>query len=215
MRFPPDTLAAVADARIDLAFRRWDRPRARPGGSQRTPIGVIGFESVQAVSREQVTEAEARRAGFATRDELLAFLDHRLEGDIYRVQLRVAGPDPRIALRQTIPNDEEAAEIEQRLARLDRMSTHGPWTRAVLQAIRDQPGRRAGDLAAEMGRPRLPFKADVRKLKELGLTESLEVGYRLSPRGSAILERLAVTHGSVGGAAPRRPPIRRPRPAGH
>jgi ribosomal protein S19E (S16A) len=29
----------------------------------------------------------------------------------------------------------------------------------------------------------------VRKLKELGLTESLEVGYRLSPRGRALLDR--------------------------
>jgi hypothetical protein len=190
MRFPPDTLAAVADGRIDLAFRRWERPRAREGGGQRTPVGVIGFESVNAVSREQVSDEEARRAGFATRDELLTFLDNRTEGDIYRVQLRLAGPDPRIALRETIPDQNEAAEIIQGLSRLDRLSTYGPWTRAVLEAIRDQPGRRAGDLAAEMGRPRLPFKMDVRKLKELGLTESLAIGYRLSPRGEAVAERL-------------------------
>jgi hypothetical protein len=191
MRFPPDTLTAVAEGRIDLAFRRWERPRAMEGGAQRTPVGVIGFESVQVVSREDVSDDEARRAGFSTRGELLAFLDHRIEGDIYRVQLRLAGPDPRIALRESIPDEHEAGEIEQRLARLDRLSTHGPWTRAVLEAIRDQPGRRAGDLAAEMDRPRLPFKADVRKLKELGLTESLEIGYRLSARGEAVLERLS------------------------
>jgi hypothetical protein len=30
----------------------------------------------------------------------------------------------------------------------------------------------------------------VRKLKELGLTESLLVGYRLSPRGRALLDQL-------------------------
>jgi hypothetical protein len=35
------------------------------------------------------------------------------------------------------------------------------------------------------------FKTDVRKLKGLGLTESLEVGYRLPPRGQAWLERTA------------------------
>jgi predicted transcriptional regulator len=34
------------------------------------------------------------------------------------------------------------------------------------------------------------FKANVRKLKALGLTESLEVGYRLSPRGEAVLRKL-------------------------
>ncbi len=35
-----------------------------------------------------------------------------------------------------------------------------------------------------------PFKVDVRKFKEMGLTESLDVGYRLSPRGRAVLARL-------------------------
>jgi hypothetical protein len=35
-----------------------------------------------------------------------------------------------------------------------------------------------------------PFKRNVRKLKELGLTESLEVGYRLSPRGQAFMKTL-------------------------
>jgi hypothetical protein len=46
---------------------------------------------------------------------------------------------------------------------------------------------RAEDLAHSVGREKQPFKLDVRKLKELGLTESLEIGYRLSPRGEAVL----------------------------
>jgi len=66
-------------------------------------------------------------------------------------------------------------------------STHGPWTIRVLRLIADNPGRRAPDLAAGEGRETLPFKADVRKLKELGLTESLAVGYRVSPRGTVVL----------------------------
>jgi hypothetical protein len=64
-----------------------------------------------------------------------------------------------------------------------------PWTIATLRLIGDRPGVRAGDLAAAAGRERHPFKTDVRKLKELGLTESLEVGYRLSSRGRALLGR--------------------------
>jgi hypothetical protein len=56
--------------------------------------------------------------------------------------------------------------------------------------IRDRPGVRAADLAGDFGRETLPFKRDVRRLKELGLTESLEVGYRLSPRGRAFLATL-------------------------
>ena len=50
-----------------------------------------------------------------------------------------------------------------------------------------RPATRAPELAAELGRETAPFKADVRKLKELGLTESLDRGYRLSPRGQAYL----------------------------
>jgi hypothetical protein len=46
---------------------------------------------------------------------------------------------------------------------------------------------RAPDLAAVLGRETLPFKRDVRRLKELGLTISLPVGYELSPRGRAYL----------------------------
>lgn len=214
MRFPPDTLAAVAQGRIDLAFRRWERPRARAGGEQRTGIGVVAFDEVRAVTRDEVTDEEARRAGFNARDELLAFLDRRAVGDIYRVSLRLAGPDPRVALRDTAPDAGEALQIERRLRRLDAASSHGPWTRGVLEAIAAHPGRRAADLAADLGRERLPFKLDVRKLKELGLTESLPIGYRLSLRGRSILERPAVNGRGDGSAAPRRSPNRPRRPAG-
>jgi hypothetical protein len=191
MLFPPATLAAIAEGRVDLAFRRWDRPRVKAGARQRTPVGVIAFDAVERVDREQLTTEDARRAGFASRDELLSFLDRRASGTIYRVTLRLLGPDPRVALRESLPDEREIVEIERRLARLDLASRHGPWTLAVLEAIGAQPGVRAGDLASQFARERMPFKIDVRKLKELGLTESLEVGYRLSPRGRAVLERLS------------------------
>lgn len=107
---------------------------------------------------------------------------------IWRVELRYAGDDPRIALRSKgeLSSDERAALLE-RLDRLDRASRSGPWTRKVLALIEANPARRAPDLAAELGRETQSFKRDVRKLKELGLTESLEVGYRLAPRGVALL----------------------------
>jgi hypothetical protein len=178
---------------------------------------VVGFEAVEVVPRRAITAAAAHRAGFAHRGDLLAFLDRRTSGRIYRIQLRVVGPDPRVALRDELPDAAALAEIERRLARLDRASPHGPWTLAVLRAIAANPERRAGDLAAELGRKRLPFKVDVRKLKELGLTESLPIGYRLSPRGRAVLAHLEAAE--VSGRAttaewPRRRATRRPRPAG-
>jgi hypothetical protein len=190
MELSNDCLAGLADGRIDLAFRRWEKPRVKVGGRQRTPIGVVGFDAVEAVPRSAVTAAAARRAGFDMRKDLIRFLDRRSVGEIYRIQLRVVGPDPRVALREELPDATALADIERRLARLDRASPHGPWTLGVLRAIAANPERRAGDLAAEFGRPRLPFKVDVRKLKELGLTESLSIGYRLSPRGAAVLAHL-------------------------
>jgi hypothetical protein len=184
------TLRAIADGTVTQAFRRWDTPRVRAGGRQRTALGVIAFDAVEPVKREVLTDADAVAAGFESRDALVSMLDRREHGTIYRVRLRVAGPDPRVRLREQTPGPSELAEITDRLARLDRVSHHGPWTRAVLEAIAEHPGERAVDLAARFGREKLPFKLDVRKLKELGLTESLRPGYRLSPRGRAVRDAL-------------------------
>jgi hypothetical protein len=182
--------AGLADGTVRCTFRRWRRPLARPGGRYRTPAGVLEVDAVTVVDPAGITDEDARRAGFAGRAELVRELDRHGDGPVYRVDFRFAGPDPREALRQADTMAEEGwAELFRRLARLDRAGRHGPWTMAVLRLIGDRPGVRAGDLAAELGRDRASFKVDVRKLKELGLTESLEVGYRLSPRGRALLDR--------------------------
>jgi hypothetical protein len=177
-------LEAIADGTVTVAFRRWDRPRVRPGGTQRTPVGVLQFTAVDPVDDAALTADDARAAGFA---DLAALREaQRGDGQLYRVALRLAGPDPRVALRaRRRLSEADRTEIDARLARMDRASPHGPWTAAVLELIAENPGVRAPDLAARTGRETLPFKRDVRKLKELGLTESLAVGYRLSPRGRA------------------------------
>lgn len=186
MLFRKVDLAAIAAGEITVAFRRWKRPLARAGGTQQTPAGVLAFDAVERV--DAVSDADARRAGLPDAAAVKALLRGR-EGDLYRIRFHVAGPDPRIALRAAADLDaDERQAIATRLARLDRASRHGAWTEATLRAIAASPGVRAGDLAAAFGRERLKFKTDVRKLKALGLTESLEVGYRLSPRGRAYLD---------------------------
>jgi len=177
-------LEAIAAGAVTLAFRRWDRPRVRPGGTQRTPVGVLEFTAVEPVDEAELTADDARAAGFA--DLAALRTAQRGDGQLYRVAVRLTGPDPRVALRaKRRLSQADRAALDTRLARMDRASAHGPWTAAVLELIAQNPGVRAPDLAARMGRETLPFKRDVRKLKELGLTESLEVGYRLSPRGRA------------------------------
>jgi hypothetical protein len=184
---PLAVLRGVSAGSIDRAFRRWDRPRVKAGGRQRTALGVIGFTAVDTVARDELTAVDATRAGFVSIDRLLAVLDRRPERPIFRIGLELVGPDPRVALREALPDARELDEIVRRLDRLDQASRHGPWTGAVLTAIAERAGTPAVDLAAAFGRQKMPFKLDVRKLKELGLTESLRPGYRLSPRGESVL----------------------------
>ena len=183
-------LEAIRDGRVDLAFRRWKRPRVLAGTRMRTALGLVEVIGVEVVERGAITEADARRAGHRSAGELLEMLDSRDEGEIHRVELRWAGADPRVELRERDDlSSEELDQIAARLERLDHASRRGPWTRTALELIRDRPEVRAPDLAESLGLETHPFKRDVRKLKELGLTESLEIGYRLSPRGRAVLER--------------------------
>jgi hypothetical protein len=190
--FPITVLGAIRDGNVDLAFRRWERARVRPGSRLRTAVGVLEVGSVEVVERSTLGEDEARRAGFDSRDDLLAVLDKRGRGEIHRIELRYAGADPRVELRNRADLSEaEVEDISRKLERLDQASRHGAWTRATLDLIAARPEVRAEDLAAEMGREKMPFKRDVRKLKELGLTESLSPGYRLSPRGEVVLKALA------------------------
>ena len=186
MLFKQETLQRIRSGEVTLAFRRWRRPTVKAGGTLRTRLGVLAIDSVEPIEEEDLTEAEARLAGATSRAALLSSL--RDDGRLHRIALRFAGPDPRVALReQDSLSPAERATIDARLARFDAASRHGAWTSEVLRLIAERPGTRATDLAAGRGLETARFKSDVRKLKELGLTESLEVGYRLSPRGRAYL----------------------------
>jgi hypothetical protein len=189
----------LANGSVTVTFRRWRQPRARAGARHRTPAGVLAVDAVTEVDPAAITEDDARAAGFASLAELRRRLDRHGDGPVYRVDFHHAGADPREALRRRrqLPA-EDLAGLLARLDRLDRAGRDGPWTAATLRLIGDRPGVRAADLAAAAGRARHPFKTDVRKLKELGLTESLEVGYRLSPRGRALLDRLGAPPGPHG-----------------
>lgn len=193
MLFPKRVWEGLADGSITVAFRYWKRPTVKSGGTQMTPVGVLRIEGVERVGMRSITLADARAAGYDSRAALMNDLArYRTPGTaLYRIAFRYAGEDPRRALREDDHvGDRELQQIRGRLARLDRSSRHGPWTRAVLELIRDNPETLAADLAKRRGRETLHFKADVRKLKTLGLTESLRVGYRLSPRGRAVLRLL-------------------------
>ena len=183
----------LADGRVDLLFRRWARPQVVAGHTYRTAAGRLLVRAVSVVEPDELVADDARRAGFPDLPALLAAQRDDPGRPLYRVQVSVAdGPDPRDVLSHDgVLSAADVAAITARLDRLDRVSPAGPWTRATLRAIRERPAVRAPDLAASFGRDTQPFKLDVRKLKSLGLTHSLPVGYRLSPRGEAYLAATA------------------------
>ena len=177
-----------------LIFRRWKRPGVKAGGTQMTQLGVLGINSVDVVTEKQITDNDAKAAGFASKKELLADLYDRDE-DIYRIGVHWVGEDPRKALRADDRLDKkELVEIIEKLRKLDLNSQRGYWSESYLQMIHDQPNTHAQILAESIGLTIPTFKPWVRKLKALGLTESLRPGYRLSPRGQKVLKALNQRH---------------------
>jgi hypothetical protein len=153
-----------------------------------TSVGLLAIDAVDPVDFEAITESDAQAAGHPSLADLRAMLATGRGSTVYRIAFHYAGPDPRVSLREQVPDGaDQLRQLRARLARWDSAGASGPWTGAVLQLISRRPGVRAADLAALVGMDRDRFKAQVRKLKGLGLTESLEVGYRLSPRGEAVL----------------------------
>lgn len=181
------TADGIADGTISLVLRRWDKPRAKPGGTQRTQAGTIRIESVtERPAGYRVNAAQARAAGYPDAATAQAQLDRRPAAHTYLIGVSYAGPDerPELAADDAL-TDADVAAITARLTRWDAATE--PWTRQYLELIAGNEAVRAPDLAARMDLDVPRFKRRVRQLKGLGLTISLDVGYRLSPRGRAYL----------------------------
>lgn len=181
---------------VTVTFRRWDKPQVRVGGRYRChPIGVLEVDRIDRVAVKDITEHDAKRSGFASRKDLIAYIasarDDELTGDtpLYRVELHYGGDGDRVEI--ALDDKLTAEDVETLASKLARMDANEPWTKKTLAIIEKHPRVAASQLAAKLGRETLPFKVDVRKLKKLGLTQSFEVGYEISPRGRAYLDARA------------------------
>jgi hypothetical protein len=182
--------AGLVDGSITLTFRRWEKPHVRAGGRYRChPIGVLEVDAIERVRVDTISDRDALLAGFATRAALVAYLAELgplgTGDEVFRVALHHGGDGDRVnlALEATLTSDDVAA-ITKKLARMDAAK---PWTKKTLAIIEAQPRIAASKLAVQLGRDKLELKTDIRKLKKLGLTQSFEVGYEISPRGRAYL----------------------------
>lgn len=194
MLFAGSDRDGVAEGRITTAYRRWAEARVVEGRIYRTNAGRIEIESVRQVNPDLIADHDADV--IAADRQNAKDVRRRLRGNedwpTFLVKFHlVEGPDPREELAASADlSPDELEDLKARLAKLDELSRHGAWTTDTLRLIQSKPAVRAGDLAASLNRETPGFKLDVRKLKNLGLTYSLETGYELSPRGAAYLATL-------------------------
>jgi GNAT superfamily N-acetyltransferase len=196
--FKQQTLDRIARGEVTVAFRVWRRPTVKTGGRSRTAVGELAIDLVVPTTLKAITHAQAMAAGFIDRDEALAALSQG-DGQLYRIEFRLSGADPRAALADKDNLDADSvAQIHADLRDVDRRSRTVGWTKSFLGLVQSHPGMSAAELAGIAGVEKVRFKRRMRQLKELGLTQSLDVGYRLSPRGAAFMDLQALPDGAGG-----------------
>lgn len=188
MQFTQDSHEAVASSRITVTFRLWKRLHAKVGGRYTVGSAVIEVDAIEMIPFHAVTKRDVELAGMPTKDVLRERAAHAgpIDDDtlVYRIEFHVAGAKPADIVAPD--DDEHVAVVKKKLDAMDARSKAGAWTRSTLSLIGENEGMVSAELAAQLHRPRVEFKADVRKLRALGLTQSLEVGYRLTPLGRRI-----------------------------
>jgi hypothetical protein len=179
----------IRSGAVTLLFRRWRTRQATAGKVYRTALGRIAVTAIDVVQPGEISDRDAIAAGYESARAVVQDLRGNDGDPVYRLRIHfVDEPDPRDELAASAELSAAALEeIRTRLGRLDAAGPAGLWTEPTLRVIQDFPGVRAGDLAERLGREPRAFKIDVRKLKNLGLTISLSVGYELSARGQAYL----------------------------
>ncbi|WP_439583581.1 ASCH domain-containing protein [Dyadobacter bucti] len=188
MLFKQKHLERILTGQSTVAFRKWKKPAVVKGSLIRTSIGVVNITDIIEMDVEDLSEADAVNAGFDDLSSLRTELGKIKEGILYKISVKYYAADERIGLREKISLDDDAfAALAAKLGRLDKS---GEWTLTVLNLIRDNPELRAADLAAMTGREKEWLKLNIRKLKNLGLTISLETGYRISPLGTFVLDKI-------------------------
>lgn len=88
-------LALLEDIRagkVDVIFRRWNRPTVKPGGTLKTKLGLLSIKSITDMSADDVTDADAKRAGFKDVPGFRKWLDTMKEGNLFQ-RIEVAFED--------------------------------------------------------------------------------------------------------------------------
>ncbi len=186
----------IVHGAVRLTFRHWQKPLVKIGGRYRVhPIGVVEVDDVKQVAVRSISAKDAQACGFASRAELFEYMGQAAKApllpttQVYRVAFRHDGDGDRVPL--ALDTVFTQTQLEKLVAQLSRLDGDAPWTMGVLRLIAKKPRIAASQLALEWGQEKEAFKVNVRKLKKLGLTQSFEVGYEISPRGEVFLARVS------------------------
>ena len=191
MQFTKDFKEAIRAGAVTCSFRHWKSPQAKVGGRYNLhPKGAIEVTGLQQIRVADARRRDIRESGFTDLGALCDYLKVQADDLVYLVEFRFLGDVTVKAPPIRKLSVTEAQNLALNLRNMDARSSRGPWACRTLALIDNHPGTRAVELAAKLDWETAPFKANVRKLKKLGLTESLEVGYQLTERGRDVLSAL-------------------------
>ena len=189
--FTEDAIPLIRAGQLTVTWRLWKYAHVKVDKIYKTGYGgALYIDEVRTVRVADVTDSDAHEAGFADGRTLVEFAHSHTGAEVspdtplYCVRFHYLDDEPK---KPALSLD----DVTKRLERLDKASTHGPWTVDTLRAIESSPAVAARFLATDLDRPRDDFKIDVRKLKGLGLTISLGTGYMLSELGQTWLDQHA------------------------
>ncbi len=191
MLFKEIHLSGIKSGKISLAFRKWQKASVKTGSLLHTSVGLVEIRKIETVNENDITDKDALNAGYADKNQLLKSFTHNSTGTIFKISVSYHSADPRIKLReQTELSAQQFTNLKKKLERLDNHSKQGHWTIKVLLTIKDNPNLHAIGIAKLTGFEKEWLKLNIRKLKNLGLTISHNVGYELSPLGEHFIGKL-------------------------
>lgn len=87
-----ELLEQIQAGKVDLIFRRWSRPSVKAGGTLKTRVGLLAIKAMDEISPDDVTDAEAQRAGFADVAAFRKWLDTMKPGHLFhRIEVGYIG----------------------------------------------------------------------------------------------------------------------------
>ncbi|AEQ51811.1 hypothetical protein [Pelagibacterium halotolerans] len=86
-----EVLEKIKSGEITLQFRRWRRRTVKAGGTLKTKVGVLQIGAITPIRAEDVTDTDARRAGFRDVADFLVWLDTMKQGELDRIEVSYKG----------------------------------------------------------------------------------------------------------------------------